>query len=211
MTDALRLSTSVVLITTLAWTGYANAAKLYRWVDANGEVHYTDSLPPEQAGQAHRQLNEQGVTVQQVDKAKSREQIAAEKKAQEESARRAAEAEQARKIQAERDRALLHTYVNEQDIIESRDRNIATIEGSINLSTSNLEKLRSQAEALRNDLAQAKPGTEVATKVESALRQTQEQIRDFESFIDRKRAEQSSLQQKFDEDLRRFRELRQLP
>lgn len=208
MTGAVRLSISITLVATLTWMGGTSAAKLYRWVDENGEVHYTDTLPPEQAGQAHQQLNQQGVTVQSVEKAKSREQLAAEKQAQEEAARRATEAELARKLQAERDRALLHTYVSEQDIIESRDRNIATIEGTINLSTNNLEKLRAQAEALRSDLAQAQPGSAVATKVESALRQTEDQIRDFEKFIGKKRAEQASLQQKFDEDLHRFRELR---
>lgn len=208
MTGAVRLSISITLVATLTWMGGTSAAKLYRWVDENGEVHYTDTLPPEQAGQAHQQLNQQGVTVQSVEKAKSREQLAAEKQAQEEAARRATEAELARKLQAERDRALLHTYVSEQDIIESRDRNIATIEGTINLSTNNLEKLRAQAEALRSDLAQAQPGSAVATKVESALRQTEDQIRDFENFIGKKRAEQASLQQKFDEDLHRFRELR---
>jgi len=211
MTSALRLSTSVALVAILFWTNCASAAKLYRWVDENGEVHYTDTLPPEQAGQAHQQLNTQGITVKSVDKAKSREQLAAEKQAQEEAARRAADAERARRLQAERDRTLLHTYVNEQDIIESRDRNIATIEGTINLSNNNLEKLRAQAESLRNDLAQAQPGSEAAIKVESALRQTEDQIRDFENFIGKKRAEQNSLQQKFDENLRRFRELRQQP
>lgn len=209
MRAVFRVCVSITLASTLAWVDCVSAAKLYRWVDENGEVHYTDTLPPEQTGHAHQQLNKQGITVERVEKAKSREQLAAEKQAEAEAARRATEAEQARKLQLERDRALLHTYVNEQDIIESRNRNIATIEGTINLSSNNLEKLRAQAEALRNDLAQAKPDSQVTTKLKSTLHQMEDQIRDFERHIAKKRAEQNSLQQKFDEDLRRFRELRQ--
>lgn len=208
MTDTYRFTISVALVVSLTWAGAAVAGKLYRWVDENGEVHYTDTLPPEKAGQAHQQLNKQGVTVKNVEKAKSAEQIAAEKRAREEAEHRAAEEARARQAQAEQDKVLLQTYVSENDIIESRDRNIATIEGTINLTSSNLEKLRAQAEALRSDLAQATPGTELATKAESTLQQTQSQIQDFETFIGNKRAEQANLKQKFDQDLQRFRQLK---
>jgi hypothetical protein len=43
----------------------AAAAEVYRWVDENGEVHYSESLPPNYRDQGHDVLNEQGIVVDQ--------------------------------------------------------------------------------------------------------------------------------------------------
>jgi hypothetical protein len=39
------------------------AAKVYRWVDENGEVHYSESLPPNYKDQGHDVLNERGIVL----------------------------------------------------------------------------------------------------------------------------------------------------
>ena len=33
-------------------------AKMYRWVDKTGKVHYSQSIPPSQAQHGHKELNE---------------------------------------------------------------------------------------------------------------------------------------------------------
>lgn len=58
--------TKIRIITTLvsgmlAFT--ANAGEVYRWVDENGEVHYSESLPPDFQDKGHDVLNEQGIVV----------------------------------------------------------------------------------------------------------------------------------------------------
>ena len=40
-----------------------DAAEVYRWVDENGEVHYSATLPPEFKEKTHDKLNEQGLVV----------------------------------------------------------------------------------------------------------------------------------------------------
>lgn len=55
----------------------ANAG-LYRWVDENGKVHYSDSVPPEKSQRGHAELNEHGLQVDQVSAAKSEEVVAEE-------------------------------------------------------------------------------------------------------------------------------------
>jgi hypothetical protein len=40
-----------------------DAAEVYRWVDENGEVHYSAALPPEYKDKMHDKLNEQGLVV----------------------------------------------------------------------------------------------------------------------------------------------------
>jgi hypothetical protein len=37
------------------------AAKVYRWVDENGEVHYSETLPPDFEDKKHDELDERGI------------------------------------------------------------------------------------------------------------------------------------------------------
>ena len=68
----------------------AESQKLYRWVDADGKVHYSDSLPAEAVDRARRELNKNsGGTLTRVDRALTEAERAAQ---QAEADRAAAEA-----------------------------------------------------------------------------------------------------------------------
>ena len=41
--------------------GSAMAAKVYRWVDENGEVHYSETLPPDFVDKKHDELDSRGI------------------------------------------------------------------------------------------------------------------------------------------------------
>jgi hypothetical protein len=45
---------SILALLLMAAAGWAHADKLYRWVDQDGRVHYTDQPPPPQARSAER-------------------------------------------------------------------------------------------------------------------------------------------------------------
>ncbi len=47
----------------LAGPALAQNKKVYRWVDADGNVHYTESLPPEHRDSGHDVLNDQGLVI----------------------------------------------------------------------------------------------------------------------------------------------------
>jgi len=49
----------------LMTTGSVMAQKVYRWVDENGEVHYTQSLPPDFQDKKHDVLNERGIVLEE--------------------------------------------------------------------------------------------------------------------------------------------------
>ena len=55
------LATTFLLLTGLILAADAGAAEVYRWVDENGEVHYTQSLPPSFKDKGHDVLNERGI------------------------------------------------------------------------------------------------------------------------------------------------------
>lgn len=92
-------------------------ARMYKWVDAQGKVHYTDAPPPESAKQGNAELSKTGNIVRKTESAEERQKRLA---AEAEAAARQREAED----QARRDRALLATYTTEAEIDLARDRAI---------------------------------------------------------------------------------------
>jgi hypothetical protein len=53
--------TAFLILLGLAAAATANAAEVYRWVDENGDVHYSESLPPDFEDKGHDVLNERGI------------------------------------------------------------------------------------------------------------------------------------------------------
>jgi len=56
-----RTLTTVLFISSLVLATGSNAAEVYRWVDEKGEVHYSESLPPDFKDKGHDVLNERGI------------------------------------------------------------------------------------------------------------------------------------------------------
>jgi len=66
--NALSRSAAIGAIAALLWAGPGAAAEVYRWVDENGEVHYSATLPPEHRDRGHDVLNQQGIVVDENQK-----------------------------------------------------------------------------------------------------------------------------------------------
>lgn len=125
-------------------------AKLYKWVDENGKVHYTDTLPPSSASQGNAELSKSGNVVKKTESAGERQKrLAAEAEAAE---RKKLADEQARK-----DRALLSTYTSEKEIDLSRDRALEHHKLAISSAQSRLKQLEPG-------------GNELAKKIQAATK-----------------------------------------
>ena len=99
-------------------------AATYKWVDDQGNVHYSDKMPPEAVNKGSIELNKQGVAIKKNDPALTPEQRRA-REVEEERTRQAA------KIRDEiqrRDRALLQTFTTEGEIDLSKKRALRTID-----------------------------------------------------------------------------------
>ncbi len=55
-----KLQAALILLCCTVVAGSASA-KVYRWVDEKGEVHYSESLPPTHVDKGHDVLNERGI------------------------------------------------------------------------------------------------------------------------------------------------------
>lgn len=61
MESRTRTLTTLTLTSLFMVAASAQAAEVYRWVDENGEVHYSESLPPDFQDKGHDVLNERGI------------------------------------------------------------------------------------------------------------------------------------------------------
>jgi len=185
-----------------AWSG-----KLYKWVDENGKIHYSDSIPPEKLKQEHQVINRQGITRETVSAAKTKEELAKEQAAAREEARRLAlEREQAQQ-QAARDRILLDTYLTEDDVKASRDRRITALDASIRIAQGHQNELTERLDTLRRQAAEAERRGNGLEPIKKQITQTKTQLKEIQALIAQKRLEQQQIDRQFQKDLSRFREL----
>lgn len=194
----------LTLLALLVIQPQAQGGKLYRWVDEKGQVHYSDKIPAEYAGQQRDVLNKQGIKKETIEGAKTPEQLAEEArqaKLQEEEKRRGEE-------QARRDRILLATYTTEDELAMARDGKIAALDAYIKVTNSRIDKLKAQLEALRKRAEQADAKAPATAKLQKEIVHTEQQIRENESYVETKRREQNELRAQFEQDLQRYRELK---
>lgn len=186
---------------------FANAA-LHKWVDEKGQVHYGDQIPPQYIDQKRSVLNEQGVVVERVEKAKTSEQY--EKEAEEK--RIKAEQDRARMIEAKknalRDRVLMDTFTTERDLIIARDARVEAVDSQIQLTEAFIkENERKQDELKKRIESIEKAGRVVPENLHKEMDSVSGQLATNLKFIEDKKVERQQIIVKFDDDIKRFREL----
>lgn len=192
-------------LATALWGGDASA-RIYKWVDERGAVHYSDSMSPEEADERRRReiKSDSGRTVEIVEPSPTREQIDAREAAAAER-RRAADAAARR---AERDRLLLKAFASVEDIEAARDDRLLAIEGQIGLIRARIDKLQGRLAALRAEAARLeRSGQGDPASVYAEIGAVRQRIAEHQAYIDGQRAEQERIRQEFARDIRRFREL----
>lgn len=184
---------------------FSAAAKVYRWVDDSGRVHYSDQLPPKDVDRAYSVINNEGITVNSVDRAKTKEERAAEAQ------REAQQAEQQRiaKEKAEYDHILLDTYSKTSELEATRDRYLGTLEGAIKVAQHKLANLSGDIGKLRTTAANLeRDGRPVPAEISKDIANLQEQIDRENAFIQGQRTQQQEVRNKFAADIARYKELK---
>jgi hypothetical protein len=201
---------ALATLSVLASTGYAQ--KLYRWVDENGSVHYSDRVPPDQSRQSRDLLNEQGVTVGSEQGALTDDERVAQERARLEEETARIEAEEA----ARRDQILLDTYLSVEDIEEIRDRWLELVESQITVTDLYLASQRTKLEQLQRKLTVYSPYSQrenalpVPENLTLEISRTESSIQTFEQRLKENRAEQEKIRNNFEADIIRFKELKGL-
>ena len=131
----------------------SQAAKLYKWVDEEGNVRYSDQLPPGQVNKGHQQLNSGGIVVNSTEAAKTKEELEEERRAkreaEEEAAIKKAEQDRIKAIQEHRDRVLLLTFSSEEELEIVRENRIEVIDSVIRLINKSIESTQERLDTLQ--------------------------------------------------------------
>ena len=204
------LSVMLLALMLSAFSKLAAAGALYKWIDEKGQVRYSDRLPPSQAKKKHQQLNSQGVVLTTKEAAKTDEELAAEaeaaRKLEEENARQA----KLKEAQDKKDQVLLLTFSSEEELSIARDNRldvlnsvIKLIKKSINTTQERLDELQRNADALYLSKGKEVPGG-LAQKIEHFTRKLENRNAQLSSKL----AEQEKINQQYEKDVARFRELK---
>ena len=196
----LHMVCSTLLLAVLLSAGAAQAG-MYRWVDGNGRVHYSDTLPSTYQKSGAAEMSKQGVVIK-------RTQSEAERRAEGVQLEEERLAEQARQQQAQLDRALTQTYTTEAEIDLARDRALEhhklAIKGTqlrAKTVADNLAELKERAARL------IKAGRPIPPNLKEQLDQVSKESLELRRSVLNHEEALMKVREKYDTDKLRFREL----
>ena len=193
-------ASSALALAVLLGAGIAQA-QMFRWVDSNGRVQYSDTPPATFNQSGGAELNKRGMVVR-------RTQSEAERRAEAERQAELKRIEAAQQKQAQLDRALMATYTTEAEIDLARDRALEhhklAIKGAETRTKAvdaNLADLRTRINAIE------RRGQPVSANLEAQLEQANRESQDLQHTILSNREAMEKVREKYAADKARFREL----
>jgi hypothetical protein len=204
------LFTTLLLLLALPMLAFADTTqqKLYRWIDAEGVVHYGDSIPAEYAEIERQIVNDHGITVGVMRAKKTAAEIEEEKRQDE----LRAQAE----LQRRADQALLATYLTIDEILMHRDRRVELFQAQARVTELYLKNLERRMTSLTDEAAEFQPYSDdpeaemIDPDLADDMQTTKETIERHERNLLRFQSDQSNIVARFDGDIDRFRRLKGL-
>lgn len=191
-----------ILAATLLIPGIAASQTVYKWVDEDGEVHYSQSLPPERTDEAHEQLASDGRITARIERAPSREE---RERLAEELAREADEQERAR-IRASQDRLLLAAYPTEEDLVRSMQAELGRIDSELLSLHASLESARGYFSELVTRAAERERRAEpVPEELAERIQSARATIERLSGQVSRARERRARREAEYRDDLARYR------
>jgi hypothetical protein len=198
----LALALPVALLFGLAaGDGWAQS-RIYTCKDANGKTLTSDRPLPECQDREQRILGKDGTTIQKIDAPLTAEQKAAKEA---EAAKKKQEDDKKRE-QLRKDKALINTYENIDDIESKRQRALAQVEREARESEKRMSTLQKQAEEnhAEAEFYKKKP---MPADLKRRLDENEAALRAEKLLLNSKRDEMTQVNLKFDEDKKRYLEL----
>lgn len=198
------LMIALALLTALSQPAFAK--KMYRWVDDNGNVYFSDQVPPDQVQHKRETLSEKARVVDVIEKAKTGEQLAQQKRLD------ALRKEQEKIIakQAANDKVLLSTFRNLDDMNKTLANKMAGFDAARKVIEGNLERLAQQLQQQQQQAADhERNARKVPEKLLADIAATKQQIEITKKELERHRQERQNSEREFKADMDRFQFLTQ--
>jgi hypothetical protein len=193
----------------LSWTPATMAGSIKCWTNEEGVRECGAAVPPEYSQQRVEVINERGMVVDVKERAKTMEELEAEKREAERLAKLKQEEERRQAEARLRDTILLRSYTTERDLKISYDDKIAVNRDIIDITNTGTRTLNKNLNNTRTKAANyERAGEKPPESVLEEMNSLERQIKDNDDFIARKQKEIEVLKQQYEADLKRFRELK---
>jgi hypothetical protein len=185
----------------------AGAAKMYKWIDENGNMRYADRLPPSQIKREYHTLNAQGVVVNTRKAAKTEEEIKALKDAEKSLQAKQEIEKREQEAQGMLDRVLLLTFSSEKELSRVKDNRIDVLDSVIRLIYKSIASTQDRLLRLEGDakLQYTSKGQEVPGGLAQNIEESIRKIDNREKQLQVKLVEKYKIQGQFEIDVARFR------
>jgi hypothetical protein len=120
MAPTLKGITGVLLAVGILLWAPLFAGNVYRYVDENGKIHYSATLPPEYANRPHEIINQSGIVIERVDPTAPKPEVKEEKKGPE-------PLYTEDEVRLRSDRLLVLKYHSEEDVFEAMNLEVANL------------------------------------------------------------------------------------
>ena len=182
-------------------------AKMYKWEDEDGNVHFGDKIPNKYLNKGHKELNEQGAVV------KSHEGVKVETEEEKKEKYRLIliEKEKEKKVraQAREDRVLLDTYTTERDLTAARDARMDAVQSQLQLSKSIIEDAKRKLGITETQIKAIKTaGNAVPENIISQMKREEKQVKTYQDLVTSHETKKQGIKEQFDAYIKRFRELK---
>lgn len=177
----------------------------YKWRDEAGNLHFSDNMPPEATRLGYELVNQQGVVVRRVERAKTAEELAQAKAAAEKIAEEKRKADETSRLDAQ----MLAAYPTEEDLRKS-------IQAQIDLITQNIQATevgiasqeKSLAERLVHAAEQERNGKQVPASVQKQINALRQGLNDQKAFLERRTADRTAMEKQLVTDTEHYRQLK---
>lgn len=200
--SALLVAMSISAVVAVPAPSAYAAGGTYCCVGANGRRVCGDMLPQECYGRAYREVDAGGNLLRQVDAPLTPEQIAQRQA----DAARKKEEERALMEQRRKDQALLNAYTSEKDIEFMRNRALADADAGSAEVQQKLKDAQKRKQTLADELEFYKKKSPPPALTEQ-IKATEVEIKAQQAAVDAKARERDKINQRFDEEKKRYLEL----
>jgi hypothetical protein len=197
-----RSAAALALAAALGAAASPAAADLFVCTDPSGRTITADRPPPECANLPIRELRPDGSVRRVIEPPLTEEQ----RKARAEKARRDHQEQEARRTQARRDIALMETYASEREIEAARQAALTSRKAMIDRARQRLETFAADRTKLEQE-AEFYANRKMPATLERAIEANQEMAQAETRLIAEMEADLKRINQRFDAELSRFREL----
>jgi len=203
-----RLTSILILFLLCSAFALSAQARIKCWKNKDGVRECGNTIPPEYSQQSHEELNKQGIVTEKSRRARTEEELQAEREA----ARKAVAEKRKARQQAIKDKVLLDTFSTEDDLLMTRDGKITNVDSDIKLAQSQIERLKKNLDAMIHQAAiKERKGKQPSRSTTRNIARVRAQIASKREFINKKHIEQAAIRAQFDRDLKRFRALKGKP